>query len=313
MTRFPVSLNRLDTASNYCLGGVPLSVRGGHLWYLVLPATMYVVAFVIYPLLFSVYVSFLYFPHGGLANGQFVGIGNYANLLNSSAFHESFVNTIIYGAASTSIEMVAGILLALAFDRKFRFKQIAWMLMLLPPMTTPVIAGLLWRLLLNTTFGFYTFLLYFMGGPLLNPLGDPSLSLWATILVDTWKWTPFVFLITYAGLQSLPKSPIEAAMIDGASSYQMARRVILPMLTPVILVVLLLRLADAFNTYDIVFGLTFGGPGNSSSTISFMSYLEAWIGSELGLGSAYGIVGMAIIAAIITVFITKAGRHITGE
>jgi multiple sugar transport system permease protein len=178
---------------------------------------------------------------------------------------------------------------------------------------TPAVAGLLMRWMFESNWGLVNYFLSLVGvqGP--GWTGDPVWALWAIILADVWQYTPFVILVLYAGLQSIPEEPLEAAMVDGASRTQALVHVIFPFLRPLVLFVLIIRSMDAFRIFDQVFVMTGGGPGTTTQTITFYNYVMAFRMLRMGRASALGVVTLLILSVVIGFWIYLLYRREKGE
>jgi multiple sugar transport system permease protein len=162
----------------------------------------------------------------------------------------------------------------------------------------PVVVGIVWRLLYSSDVGLAGYLTQLIFGEPISVLSSPQLALPALILVDIWEWTPFMFLILLAGIQSLPQEPFEAAKVDGASAWGSFRLLMLPMLRPVIVVAVLIRAMDAFTVFDQVYVLTNGGPGTATEVATLMVYKAAFRFSQIGYGAAMAIALLALVMAL---------------
>ncbi|GGG06006.1 carbohydrate ABC transporter permease [Paenibacillus abyssi] len=271
---------------------------------LFVPTMVILVSMTIVPFVFSLLTSLTNYKATEPDNWRFIGLDNFTRALMDKDIQSSFVNTLVYVAGAVSLEFVLGILIALLLNRKMRGITVIRMLLLLPMMATPVAVGLMWRWLLNTDFGIINYYLsawFEITGP--NWLGEYALAMPVVILVDVWQWTPFVVLSLLAGLQSLSDDPIEAASMDGASSWQMFWNITLPQLKSIILVVLLIRIIDAFKSFDVVWTLTNGGPGVSTELLSLRVYRVAFKFWETGYASAISWLFLIIVMLITSQFI----------
>jgi multiple sugar transport system permease protein len=175
-------------------------------------------------------------------------------------------------------------------------------------MMTPVAVGLMWRFMLSADFGTINYFITLFQGTPINWVGEADTALLSVILVDVWQWTPFCFLLLYAGLQAIPDEILEAAVVDGANYWQLLGRIITPILRPIILLTLLFRVIDSFKVFDIVYALTFGGPGHSSSTLSFYIFQNGLMFSRPGYASAMSYVLVIVVILLTTLFIRVLRR-----
>ncbi len=228
----------------------------------------------------------------------FVGFDNFARVFRDRQVHEAVRMTAIFVVAAVGTEIVLGLLLAFIFSRTIMARGFLRAVMILPIFATPVAAGYL----------FFT-ILYEEGGPLgwtgIPFLSNPSWALFSVILVDVWQWTPFCFLVFLAALQSLPDDQIEAARLDTHSHWDIWREVVLPALTPVIVIVFLLRLAEAVKVFDVVASLTVGGPGNATQSLSYLAFRTGLRFFDVGYASAIAYLLLAFVMLIVTVFFKR--------
>jgi multiple sugar transport system permease protein len=216
------------------------------------------------------------------AGEPFVGLENYRELFASPVFRESLGTTLFFVGASTAIEIVLGLGLALCMRATVRGRGFVRAAVLVPWAVPTVVASQMWRFLLNDRYGPLTW--YLLGGA--TPLADPAGALGAVILADVWKTSPFVALILLAGLQSVPEDLLEAAEVDGAGPWRRFVRVTLPLLRPALLAALLFRTIDAFRVFDLVFVMTQGGPADATNVLSYLGYRKMFPEGFLGLGAA---------------------------
>ncbi len=252
-----------------------------------MPALAILAVALMYPIGYMVYASFLdWNPSQRIGQAAFVGWRNYVFLLNDPKFHESFGVTMIFAASVVSIEMVLGVGLALLLDRNLRGMSVLRTLFILPMMIAPIVVGLMWRLMYHPTAGIFNRALKGAGLSPVPWLSDANWALASIIIADIWQWTPFIFILALAALQSLPKSALEAARIDGANGWQQIVHIKLPLMLPVLVVTCLLRLIDAFKVLEVVLVLTNGGPGLSTEILSLRISRTASEFRELGKAAA---------------------------
>jgi len=228
-----------------------------------------------------------------------VGLSQYISVLTDPAFLEIVLpNTFIFMFASVTISLVCGLALAIALNRPFRGQKLVQTILLLPLMVAPVIAAIMMRWMFNDQFGIVNVVLEALGGSAQPWLVQRWPAFTIIVLTDCWLWTPWFTLLLLAGLQSLPKSPFEAAAIDGATPWRVFRYLTLPMLRPVIIVCIVIRSIDAFRTFDIVWALTGGGPARQTELFSLYAYETAFVFLDFGKGSAAAIIGGLIILVV---------------
>lgn len=251
----------------------------------VAPAALVMVLALFYPIGYMIWGSFRdWDPSQSISETEFVGLANYAKLLVDPAFHASFWVTLVFAFTVVAIEMVLGVGLALLLDRNIRGMSVLRTLFILPMMIAPVVVGLVWRYMFHQTYGTFNRFLEAVGLPTVDWLGqNPLLSV---IIADIWQWTPFIFILSLAALQSLPRSALEAARIDGATPWQQIIHVKLPLMAPVLFVTMLLRLIDAFKVLEVILVMTGGGPGLSTEILALRIARTAREFRELGEAAA---------------------------
>ncbi len=278
------------------------------------PAALFLGVFVLWPLVRLVFDSF--FDISPIAGGPrtFVGLDNYRAALHSSAFTGAAVRTIAYTALVVTAEFLLGLGAALLFSMLGQRSSVFRTFFLYPLMIAPIVAGLLWRFLLIDNIGIVNDLLSRVGlGSSANAIGwlsNPHIVLFAVAIPDIWLTTSFMTLVLFAGLQNIPAELIEAARIDGAGSWRMLTRIILPLLRPVIAVALIVRGIDAAKAFDIILIQTNGGPDNASQTLSLLIYQTMVRFREPGLASAMAtmyLVAMLVVAVAAVWFIWRPG------
>ncbi len=252
------------------------------------PAAIVLVFALLYPIGYMIYASFLdWSPSQRIGQAEFVGLKNYGNLLHDSAFHESFWVTIKFAFVVVSLEMALGVGLALLLDRNIRGMSMLRTVFILPMMIAPIVVGLMWRYMYHPTVGIFNRTIKSWGFDEGIPwLSDSTWSFIAVVIADVWQWTPFIFILALAAMQSLPRSALEAAEIDGASEWQKIILIKIPLMMPVLIVTLLLRLIDAFKVLEVILVLTNGGPGLSTEIIALRIFRTAQEFQELGEAAA---------------------------
>lgn len=267
--------------------------------FFLLPAVVWIILFTVFPLIYALYTSFYSFTTGGKRN-QFVGLDNFARLLTDQNLHQGLRNTLVFVVATVTIEMLLGVALALLLNRETRGKNVFRAIMILPLFATPVAVGYLFITMYYEENGPFNSLVRFFGGSNIPWLSDPSWAQVSVILVDIWQWTPFVFLVVLAALQGLPVDVYEAATVDGASGWQLFRRITLPLLRPTLWLILLLRLVEAFKVFDIPSSLTLGGPGQATKVYSMFVYETSRRFKNHGYGAAEGILLLVIVMLLVS-------------
>lgn len=265
---------------------------------MVSPVVAYLVIFSLFPLLYSLTISFFDWDQVR-STFDFIGLGNYQELMADPVFWQATVNTAILVIAGVAIQLFVGTALAIFFDLQLRGSWFVRGVLILPMLLTPVVVGLMWRAMLNPDWGIVNWALGELGLPQPLWLADPDIALFTLVLVDSWQWVPFIMVIVFARLQALPRDVFEASWVDGASVGRTLRYITLPMLAPAIVFAGIFRAIDAFRSFDVVFGLTFGGPGRLTTTLSFYAWETGLRFNRYGYSSAISYV--MVIAAIIGV------------
>jgi len=264
------------------------------------PAAMWVLAFTLFPLIYGLRLS-LYNVKIGFPD-VFIGLKNYISFFSDHYAINSVIVTLIFVFVGVAIEMVLGILLAILFNRKMQIRSFLRTIMTMPLFATPIAVGFL----------FIT--IYYEEGGLINGLlnakipwlSNPNWALFAIILVDIWQWTPFCFLIFLAALQGVPDDYYEAAKLETKSGWNMFRYITFPMLQPTIIIVLLLRITEAFKIFDIPFSLTTGGPGTATQVLTMYAYRVGMRFFNFGYSSAISF----LLFIIVMVFVMAMFKRI---
>ena len=249
------------------------------------PAAVIMAIALLYPLGYMIWGSFrAWDPSQTIGEAEFVGLKNYVTLWNDPNFHESLGVTLKFAFFVVTFEMVIGVGLALLLDRDIRGISFLRTLFILPMMIAPVVVGLMWRYMYHPTVGTFNRFLDWAGLEKVDWLGQHALM--SIIIADIWQWTPFIFILSLAALQSLPRSALEAARIDGATSWQQILYIKLPLMMPVLIVTALLRLIDAFKVLEVILVMTEGGPGLSTEILALRISRTATEFRELGVAAA---------------------------
>jgi multiple sugar transport system permease protein len=239
-----------------------------------------------------------------------VGFDNYIALLNNEQVWSYFAKTGFYTLFAVGLETLVGFILAMLVHEKFKGSGIITTLILVPMMLSPVVVGLFWKLIFNPGYGIFNYLIAWTGLPLTTDwLAQSGLPMWAVIIVDVWMWSPFVMLLALSGLGAIPDYLYEAAAIDRASSWFQFRRITLPQVAPLLLIAVLFRTIEAFKSFDLVMGLTGGGPGDATRLIAVDIYTRAFLGQfRTGSSSALAYMVLIIIIAVSNLYITSINK-----
>lgn len=256
-------------------------------YFFIAPAGVVLALGLLYPIGYMVYASFLNWnPSQLIGEADWVGLKNYSDLLVDDAFKESLWVTLKFAFIVVSIEMLIGLGLALLLDRNIRGISALRTIFILPMMIAPIVVGLMWRYMYHPSVGIFNRTLNDLGFESIPWLSDSTWALISIIIADVWQWTPFIFILCLAALQSLPRSTLEAARLDGANAWQQALYIKIPLMMPVLIVTLLLRLIDAFKVLEVILVMTNGGPGLSTEIMSLRISRTASEFRELGEAAA---------------------------
>ncbi len=263
------------------------------------PAVLVMAVACLYPV-FSAFQLSLFDWNMGTpwSSARLVGVDNFVSAFSNPRVWSSLWTTLMFAAVCVSIEMALGIGLALALEHPVRGMAFFRTLFILPMMIAPIAVGLTWRYLFDAQFGLINAVLALFGISAKIWLADPQLAFIAIVIADVWQWTPFVFIMVIAALANVDSAVIEASRIDGANWLQMTFLVKLPMIMHVIAITLMMRLIDAFRVLEVIYVLTFGGPGDSTEILSLHIYKTAFVGQQLGVAGAVSVLLLAVVALL---------------
>lgn len=272
-------------------------------WLMTLPAVLILFSLTFYPLVRALQISTLqYLPTGT----TFIGIENYVNLLDSEAFLNSLAVTAKFVGISVAAEFVLGFSVALLLNKNLKLRGLWQTLILIPMILSPTVIGLIWRLMYAPN-GLLDYIAApFTGGANVGWISETNTALYSVILTDIWQWTPFVVLVLFAGLQSVPDDIREAAIMDGASTRQRFLDITLPYLKSLIVLVLIIRLVDALRVFAKVYVLTRGGPSSATNVISMQMYRTAFRFNNFGEASAMAVVLLVLVMILAMTFVNIA-------
>jgi multiple sugar transport system permease protein len=280
-------------------------------WPFVVPALIVVLAVIIFPWLFTIWMSFNEWKVGSPTT--FVGLANYLRLPTDPRFVEAVGHTLVYSALSVLLPLIFGTLAAVVFHAQFPFRGFLRAIFIMPMMATPVAIALVWTMMFHPQLGVLNYLLSFVGIPPQLWVFHPDTVIPSLVLVETWQWTPLVMLIVLGGIAAIPTEPYESAQIDGAGMWQMFRYITLPLITPFLFIAAMIRTIDAVKSFDIIFAITQGGPGSASETVNLYLYSVAFVYYDLGYGSAIAVVFFALIVALAGVLLHLRSRTLWTE
>lgn len=275
-------------------------------WLLVAPTLVMFVLFALIPALTTLQYAFsrVKMARGGVQT-TFVGLENFARAFQDPLVAQSALTTLKWMVIVTTVEVGLGLGLALLMTGGIRGRGAITSLLIIPIILPPVAVSIAWLFMYDYEFGIFNYLMNQVGAPSVRWLSDPNIALYAMMVVDVWQATPFAFLLLYAALLSLPRDPYEAAAIDGAGRWHVFRTVTLPLLQPVLLVVILLRLIDAARIFDKIFIMTRGGPGSSAYTMTLTIYIEGFTKFDFGYASALSFLFQLALIAAATFYVRR--------
>ena len=283
-----------------------------HKYVFLFPGLFVLIGILIFPIIFTIRLS-LSGWNSYTPEMNFIGITNYIRLFTDDPrFWESFFRLSFLSVTTVILQYIIGFALALIVWREIKFKRFFRVIFLIPMMTTPVIMTVIWRTFFHESLGPVNDLLGHIGiGPILW-LSDPVIAKFTVIIVEVWQWTPFMFLLLLAGLLSLPKEPFLAAAIDGASPLRKFVYVTFPLMAPISIGAIIIRLIEASKIMDTVFVLTSGGPGTATETSSFYIYIKGLREFQMGYAATLSftylvimIISLTIIAKVLTKLMIK--------
>jgi len=267
-----------------------------------LPALLVCIGILI-PFFTAVYYSMMRFRLNLPYLKGFIWFDNYINFLSDPAFWNTVQISLLYAFLTVGLELLLGLGIAVLLQQPSKFNNIVSVLLLLPLMTAPALASLMWKLMTNPNFGILSYLVSLLGFSDFKWASDPSTALLTVVLVDIWVYTPFIMILLLAGLRSLPKQPFEAAALDGVPQSFIFFRITLPMLMPYLLTATLFRLLESIQQFDIIYSMTQGGPGDQLMVFQVQAYLEFFQYTNVGRSTALLMVLWAITFALSNVFI----------
>jgi multiple sugar transport system permease protein len=268
-------------------------------WFYIGPAVLVMAAACLYPVISAFPLGFYDWSMGTpWSSAKWVGFDSFISAFSNPRVWSSLWTTLQFAAIAVTAEMVLGIALALALEHPVRGMSIFRTLFILPMMIAPIAVGLAWRYMFDAQFGLINAVLALFGVAAKGWLSDPSLAFTAIVIADIWQWTPFVFIMMVAALANIDGAVMEATRIDGANWWQATFLVKLPMVMHVIAITLMMRLIDAFRVLEVIYVLTFGGPGDSTEILALHIYKTAFVGQQLGVASAISVLLLIVVALL---------------
>lgn len=271
--------------------------RFGYLF--VSPAVVILSIVILAPIAIAIITSFYDYTLINRTLDSFIGLRNYFEAVSNEKFIHSAIVTIVFVILVVLFEFIIGFLIAILLNQVERFRNIYYFILLIPLLINPIVVGLIWRMFLHPQLGILNYLISLIGIDPVNWLGDPQNAFITIIFVDIWHQVSFMIILLLAGLASIPEEPYEAARVDGANAFHQFRDITLPYMRPVIIITLLIRLIFALKTYDLIYIMTKGGPGDATDLISYYIYRSAFIGLDLGQAASMSVILLLIVCIII--------------
>jgi multiple sugar transport system permease protein len=275
---------------------------------LISPSLLVILLVCVFPLGYGIVLSFLKYELALPVPVSFVGLNNYLKVVNDPTFWHAVKISVITVVAGAAVQLTLGFGAAMLVNDEFRGRSAIVSLLLLPTTIAPVVVGFVFRMILNDRFGPLNYFLHLLGLPGVPWLSNPTAAIAGITLANGWEWFPFVMLVILAGLQSIPQELIDAAMVDGASRWDIFWRVTLPLLQPIVIVVVLIRAIEDLKLFDIIYVTTGGGPGIATQTMNMYAYQRGFSFFSLGYASALSYVQLVITLVMVRVLFSRLSR-----
>ena len=263
----------------------------------IIPTIAFLIIFNVFPLIYSLYTAFTDYRASTSDAANWIGLDNFRELLGDPNIWRNFTITAKYVVISVTGQVVVGFGLAMLLNRPIPLKGLITTLLLLPMMMSPAVVGLFWKLLYDPSFGIIN---YFLGLGKFEWLADPQMALYAVAMVDIWMWSPFVMLLSLAGLSAVPKHLYEAAEIDRAGPFYTFFRITLPLVSPILLIAIIFRTMEAFKTFDHAFILS---SQPTTELIAIRLYKMAFLEWQTGMSSAFAYIVLIVVVAISNIYV----------
>jgi ABC-type sugar transport system permease subunit len=279
-------------------------------WLLLVPAAAMVVTVMIVPLGFALFASLFQYSLGQEDNMVFVFLGNYVKFFTDPVAVQSLINTFVFTVISLALGLSIGVGIAVLLrDLKRPVANFLRAIFAMPILISPIIVSLIWRYMYDPTYGLVYYLCGLLGIANFGGLTNSMTALICIVVADVWHTTPFIILVASAGLTVIPDELYEAARIDNATPLQMLFKITLPLLTKVLVVLVLIRGTDAFRTFDLIYGLTGGGPANATTSLSIYAYQQAFENNQMGFAMAASIVTLVCLVALFGPFLRNSAQQ----
>jgi multiple sugar transport system permease protein len=284
----------------------------GIAWLFVSPTIFLLLAINIFPLIWTIYLSFTNFRANRIGREvKFIGLRNYERILSDPDIWQTMQATAHFLLWTIFFQVLIGFTLAWLINRKFKGNDLLTTMIVLPMMLSPAVVGNFWKFLYQPQTGLFNYVVEFFTGvesSSFSMIGDVSLAPWAIIIVDTWMWTPFVMLICLAGLRSIPDYLYEAASVDRASKWRQFWTITIPMVLPFLMLAVLFRGIENFKMFDLVVQLTGGGPGSITELTSINLKREAFEKWRTGYASAYAVILFVTVFGLASIYVKALNK-----
>ena len=280
-------------------------------WFFLLPCLAYLIVMAIFPLTWSLRLSFTKWLATIMENPEWTGITNFRDILfKDPRFWSAFWFTVRFVFLTVVIQLGIGLGLAHLLHNNFRGRNFFRVLFLIPMACPPIAVAFLWKMMLHPDIGIINTALQTIGLAKVKWTTSVVVAPFTIVMVDVWEWTPFMFLVLFAAFQALPVEIYDAAAVDGASNFQVFRKITFPLVAPIIVTIVLIRIIDAFKLFELIFGITSAGPANATEALSFYVYLTGIKWMNLGKGSAMSWIFLLIVLGISLILLSRLRKKI---
>lgn len=280
-------------------------------WFFLLPCLAYLIVMAIFPLTWSLRLSFTKWLATIMENPEWTGLTNFRDILfKDPRFWSAFWFTVRFVFLTVVIQLGIGLGLAHLLHNNFRGRNFFRVLFLIPMACPPIAVAFLWKMMLHPDIGIINTALQTIGLAKVKWTTSVVVAPFTIVMVDVWEWTPFMFLVLFAAFQALPIEIYDAAAVDGASNFQVFRKITFPLVAPIIVTIVLIRIIDAFKLFELIFGITSAGPANATEALSFYVYLTGIKWMNLGKGSAMSWIFLLIVLGISLILLSRLRKKI---
>lgn len=275
-----------------------------------LPSIVIISLVCAFPLGYSLFMSFHFWELASPLPRRFAGLGNYIEIVHSARFWYSLFHSVFIVGISVAIQIIVGFGLALLLNREFKGRSLVVAVFLIPTIIAPVVVAFMWKMLYSEYFGPINYILRITLGLRQFPwLSRPLPAIFSITLANAWEWFPLVLLVSLGGLHSIPNDYYDVAKTDGASSWQIVRYIVLPLMSPIILIIALIRVIEDFKLFDIIYVLTHGGPGMSTETLNYYTYLKGFKFFSFGFAGALSYMQLIVVIGVAIVLVRNIMRE----